>query len=50
MNVNWRWQDAMYSTASFRSGMLPATNVIDAQISYKFIKANSKIKLGAPMF
>jgi outer membrane receptor for ferric coprogen and ferric-rhodotorulic acid len=47
MNVNWRWQDAMYSTASFRSGMLPATNVIDAQVSYKFIKANSKIKLGA---
>lgn len=47
MNVNWRWQDAMYSTASFRSGNLPATNVVDAQISYKFIKANSKIKLGA---
>jgi outer membrane receptor protein involved in Fe transport len=47
MNVNWRWQDAMYSTASFRSGMLPASNVIDAQVSYKFIKANSKIKLGA---
>ena len=47
MNVNWRWQDAMYSTASFRSGMLPATNVLDAQISYKFIKANSKVKLGA---
>ncbi len=46
MNVNWRWQDAMYSTASFRSGMLPATNVIDAQISYKLIKANSRIKLG----
>jgi outer membrane receptor for ferrienterochelin and colicin len=47
MNLNWRWQDAMYSTASFRSGELPATNVVDAQVSYKFIKANSKIKLGA---
>jgi outer membrane receptor for ferrienterochelin and colicin len=47
MNVNWRWQDAMYSTASFRSGELPASNIIDAQISYKLIKANSKIKLGA---
>lgn len=47
MNLNWRWQDAMYSTASFRSGMLPATNVVDAQISYKFTQANCKIKLGA---
>jgi len=47
MNVNWRWQDAMYSTASFRSGMLPATNVLDAQISYKFTQANCKVKLGA---
>ncbi len=46
-SVNWRWQDAMYSSASFRSGQLPATNVVDAQVSYKFIKANSKIKLGA---
>ena len=46
MNVNWRWQDAMHSTASFRSGMLPATNVVDAQVSYKLIKANSRIKLG----
>jgi outer membrane receptor for ferric coprogen and ferric-rhodotorulic acid len=46
-NVNYRWQQALLYEGDFATGNLPAVNNVDAQVSYKFPKTKSIIKLGA---
>ncbi|PWU00761.1 MAG: TonB-dependent receptor [Bacteroidetes bacterium] len=45
--VTWRWQDAFFYDSDFAAGDLPAINVVDAQISYKFPSIHSVVKLAA---
>ena len=46
-NVSYRWQDTFYYNSDFANGTVPAINVVDAQISAKFPKTKSILKLGA---
>jgi len=46
-NVNYRWQDKFFFEGDLANGILPAVNILDAQISYKFPKVKSVIKFGA---
>jgi len=46
-NIAWRWQDAFTWNSSFaKSGQVPAYNTIDAQLSYRFNKLKTVLKLG----
>jgi len=46
-NVTYKWQDVYFYQGDFASGNVPAIHVVDAQISAKFPKTKSIIKLGA---
>ncbi|MBS1667521.1 MAG: TonB-dependent receptor [Bacteroidetes bacterium] len=46
-NVAYRWQEGFYYQGDFANGNLPAINTLDAQVSMKFPKTKSIIKLGA---
>jgi outer membrane receptor protein involved in Fe transport len=46
-NIIYKWQDKVFWEGTFGSGTIPAFGTLDAQISYKLIKAKSMIKLGA---
>ena len=45
-NIVWRWQDAFLWESSFGSGVIPAYQTLDAQVSYKVPSLKSIIKLG----
>lgn len=46
-NVVHRWQAEFYYQSDFATGDVPAYHVFDAQVSYRFPKAQSVVKLGA---
>lgn len=45
-NINWRWNDTYLWQSTFADGILPARNIIDAQINYSIPKWKSTFKLG----
>ena len=45
-SVNWRWQDAFLWESSFGTGIIPAYQTLDAQVSYKLPNLKSIVKLG----
>jgi outer membrane receptor protein involved in Fe transport len=45
--VAYRWQDKFYFEGDLANGNLPAVQTVDAQISFKFPKTKSILKLGA---
>ncbi len=46
-NLLYRWQDQMYYEGDFAVGTVPAFSTLDGQVSYKMIKSNVLLKLGA---
>jgi len=46
-NVSWRWSDDYYWEATFGNGVVPAYNVIDAQINLTVPTLKSTFKAGA---
>jgi outer membrane receptor protein involved in Fe transport len=46
-NINMRNQDGYYFESDFRQGNIPGFTTVDGQISYKFPKTRSILKLGA---
>jgi outer membrane receptor protein involved in Fe transport len=46
-NVIYRWQDQVKWEGTFGTGEIDAYGTLDAQVSYKFPKSKSLIKLGA---
>ena len=46
-NVIYKWQDKVYWQGTFGTGTIPSFGTLDAQVSYKLVKAKSMIKLGA---
>ncbi len=45
-SVVYRWQDSFYYEGTFGAGTLPSVTTLDAQVSYKFPKTKSILKLG----
>ena len=45
-NIVWRWQDAFLWESPLVTGSIPAYNTIDAQVSFRFPKLKSQLKLG----
>ena len=45
-SVNWRWQQEFLWESSAGTGMIPAYNSLDAQVSYKWKKYKSIVKIG----
>jgi len=46
-NIAYRWQDKFDFDGDLASGMIPAVQTLDAQISYKFPSSKSIFKVGA---
>ena len=46
-NFNYRWQDDVNYQGDFASGLVPAFQTLDGQVSYKFTKQKVLLKLGA---
>lgn len=46
-SVNWRWADKHEWQSLFGDGMINASNTIDAQVSYRFTKLATSLKVGA---
>jgi iron complex outermembrane receptor protein len=45
-NIVWRWQDAFLWESPLVTGDIAAYNTIDAQVTFRFPKLNSTLKLG----
>ncbi|MEO8403513.1 MAG: TonB-dependent receptor [Chitinophagaceae bacterium] len=45
-NIVWRWQDSFLWESPLVTGGISAYNTIDAQVSFKFPKLNSTLKVG----
>ena len=45
-NIVWRWQDAFLWESPLVTGNISAYNTIDAQVSFRFPKLKSQIKVG----
>jgi hypothetical protein len=45
-NVVWRWQDAFLWESPLVTGGVNAYSTVDAQVSFKFPKLNSTLKVG----
>ncbi|MGZ4036599.1 MAG: TonB-dependent receptor domain-containing protein, partial [Bacteroidia bacterium] len=45
-NVVWKWQDSYLWQSALATGTVPAYQTFDAQVSYKFSKANTSVKIG----
>jgi hypothetical protein len=45
-NVVWRWQDAFLWESPLVTGGINAYNTIDAQVTFRFPKINTTLKLG----
>ncbi len=46
-NFNYRWQDEVNYQGDFATGILPAFQTLDGQVSYKFTAQKVLLKLGA---
>lgn len=46
-NFNYRWQDDVNYQGDFASGLIPAFQSLDGQVSYKFTEQKVLLKLGA---
>ena len=46
----YRWQDSFYYEGTFGAGTIPSITTLDGQISYKFPKTKSIVKLGGTNF
>ncbi|NSL87594.1 TonB-dependent receptor plug domain-containing protein [Chitinophaga sp. Mgbs1] len=46
-STTFRYRPGYFYQIGFASGMVPASAVIDAQVSYRLLQAHSRIKLGA---
>ncbi|MGN6296705.1 MAG: TonB-dependent receptor [Ginsengibacter sp.] len=46
-NVSYRWQDKIDYQGDFANGVVPAYQVVDAQLSYKFFYPKFLLKIGA---
>lgn len=45
-NINWRWNDTYLWESTFADGMLPARNIIDAQVNLTVPSIKSTFKIG----
>lgn len=45
-NITWRWQDAFLWESPLVTGKISAYNTIDAQMTFRFPKLKSQLKLG----
>jgi outer membrane cobalamin receptor len=45
-NVVWRWQQAFLWESPLVTGTIPSYNTVDAQVTFRFPKLNSQLKLG----
>jgi outer membrane receptor protein involved in Fe transport len=45
-NVTWRWQDAFLWQSSIGTGVIPAYQTLDAQVSYKLSSIKTILKVG----
>ncbi len=45
-NIIWKWQENYKWESPLATGNVPSFNTFDAQVSYKFPKINSSIKIG----
>ena len=45
-NINWRWNDTFLWESTFADGILPARNIIDAQINFVVPSIKSIFKVG----
>jgi len=45
-NITWRWQDAFLWESPLVTGRIAAYNTMDAQVTFRFPKLSSQIKLG----
>ncbi|TXD82509.1 TonB-dependent receptor [Subsaximicrobium wynnwilliamsii] len=45
-NVNWRWNDNYLWQSTFADGILPARNIIDAQVNFAVPSIKSMFKVG----
>ena len=45
-NIVWKWQDGYLWQSPLATGDVPAFQTVDLQVSYKFSKANTLVKLG----
>jgi len=46
-SVNWKWTDSYMWQSLFGDGMINSGNMIDAQVSYRFTKIATTLKVGA---
>lgn len=46
-NIVWKWQDSFLWESPLVTGVVPAYNTIDAQVTYNIPKLRSSIKVGA---
>jgi iron complex outermembrane receptor protein len=47
-NVNYRWTDAFLYEATFATGSVPVSKVVDAQLGYTLSGLHTTIQVGAP--
>lgn len=45
-NVLYRWVDTFFYEGTFATGQVPSYSTVDAQVSYKFLKTKSILKIG----
>ena len=45
-NLVWRWQDAFLWESPLVTGSIPAYSTVDAQVTFRFPKLKSQVKLG----
>jgi hypothetical protein len=45
-NLVWRWQDAFLWESPLFTGSIPAYSTVDAQVTFRFPKLKSQVKLG----
>lgn len=45
-NINWRWNDSYLWESTFADGILPARNIIDAQVNFTVPSLKSTFKVG----
>jgi hypothetical protein len=45
-NIVWRWQQSFLWESPLVTGTIPSYNTVDAQVTFRFPKLNSQVKLG----
>lgn len=46
-SINWRWADSYMWQSLFGDGMINAHHTLDAQVSYRFTKLGTSLKIGS---